>query len=124
MMDYLEDVSKSTKEISKKKSSAEKSSVEKAVKTVEKNTEAKNDYLSILKNGCKEGERNATTTKLAGSLFKSNLKEGTILEILRMWNQRNTPPMGDSELKKTFNSVKEHGIEISRQKNRNRCLHR
>ena len=107
MMDYLEDVSKSNKKISEKKSSVEKpvKTIE-TVKTAEKNTEAKNDYLSILQNGSKEGERNATATKLAGSLFKSNLKEGTILEFLRMWNQRNTPPLSDVELKGIFNSVK------------------
>ena len=105
MMDYLEDVSKMNKKVSKKKPSVEKPV--KTVEAVENKTEVKNDYLSILQNGSREGERNATATKLIGSLFKKGIEEGIILETIRMWNQqRNHPPLGDSELKGIFNSVK------------------
>lgn len=64
-------------------------------------------YTGILKNGAVEGMRNHTTTKLAGHLFAKGISESEVWELLRTWNtSKNTPPLNESELRKTFESVK------------------
>ena len=102
MIDYLTGVAKgSTTAKPKKKNTSKKDSKEITLKTDEKD-----EYTDILKNGCSEGNRNDTATRLIGHLLKSKLPEGELWELLKMWNRKNTPPMDESELRKTFNSVK------------------
>ena len=102
MIDYLTSVAKgSTTAKTKKKNTSKKDSKEITLKT-----EEKDEYADILKNGCNEGNRNDTSTRLIGHLLKSKLPEGELWEMLKMWNRKNTPPLDESELRKTFNSVK------------------
>lgn len=100
MTDYLKNVAEdNAPSTSKNKPSAKKEPAKK--------TEVKGDeYLGILKNGCSEGNRNHSATKLIGHLLKTSISETELWELLKMWNQKNTPPLDESELKKTFSSVK------------------
>jgi len=101
MIAYLDDVAKSNKPTAKKKENLTKT---KAERTQHK-SETKGEYHDILKNGCREGERNSTATKLIGHLLKTKMPPGEVWEIIRLWNQKNTPPIDGSELSRTFNSV-------------------
>jgi hypothetical protein len=53
---------------------------------------------------CHEGGRNMALTRLAGSLLPSNPLTRT-LQICRMWNIQNAPPLADDELTRTVESV-------------------
>lgn len=99
MMDYLESVAKGNAS-AKKKSSDKKDSKEVTLKN-----EDKDQYVDILKNGCTEGERNDTATRLIGHLLKTKMDQKELWELVKLWNQKNSPPMDESELKKTFKSV-------------------
>jgi len=87
--------------------------------TDSKKKEPQTEYAQILKNGCREGERNQTATQVIGHLFKMGMDQTEAWEIITMWNQKNKPPLDLHELRKTFESVKamelsndNHGIEI------------
>ncbi|MGV8123122.1 MAG: DnaB-like helicase C-terminal domain-containing protein [Candidatus Xenobiia bacterium LiM19] len=54
-------------------------------------------YLSILK-GVGQGQRDESAYRLACNFRKQGLTEDIVTGILRAWNQRNTPPMGEREL--------------------------
>ena len=69
-------------------------------------TMAEDEYTDLLKNGCQEGMRNQSATKLAGHLLAKGLSESVVWEILSQWNNKNTPPIDYSELKRTFDSIK------------------
>jgi len=100
MIDYLQ-CEKTKKKTSKSNSKTKESA------QLEKNTNGNNDYAEILRNGLVEGERNHKATKLIGHLLKTNMKQSEIWEMLRIWNdKKNKPPMEESELKRTFQSVK------------------
>jgi replicative DNA helicase len=101
MIAYLEDVAKNNKLSTKKKENRTKTKAE----GTQHKSEIKNEYLDILKNGCGEGERNSTATKLIGHLLKTKMPPGEVWEIIKLWNQKNTPPIDGSELSRTFNSV-------------------
>ncbi|MCK9227220.1 MAG: bifunctional DNA primase/polymerase [Syntrophorhabdaceae bacterium] len=67
----------------------------------------KDEYLDLMQNGCKQGERNHSATRLIGHLLKSGMKETEIWEVLQMWNSDKVkPPLDVNELKKTFESLK------------------
>jgi uncharacterized protein DUF3987/bifunctional DNA primase/polymerase-like protein/primase-like protein len=53
---------------------------------------------------CAEGGRNMALTRLSGSLLPNNPLE-TVIEICRLWNQRNSIPLPDEELCRTVESV-------------------
>jgi hypothetical protein len=64
-------------------------------------------YADILSNGAVEGMRNHTATKLAGHLFAKGIFGNEVWSMLKMWNtSKNRPPLDESELRRTFNSVK------------------
>lgn len=66
------------------------------------------EFAKIIRDGVESGERNQSATSLIGHLFKSGLKESVIWEIFRLWNaERNKPPMGEDELKRTFISIRD-----------------
>jgi len=67
---------------------------------------AEDEWTELLKNGCTEGIRNQSATKLAGHLLSKGLAESEVWEILSNWNNRNNPPIEYSELRRTFDSVK------------------
>jgi len=102
MLDYLETIAKDNTPAKPKKKSPDKKDPTGATAK----TDGQNEYASILKNGCKEGERNDTVTRLIGHYFKMKIPEGELWELIDMWNQKNIPPLDESELRKTFNSVK------------------
>jgi len=102
MLDYLETIAKDNTPVKTKKKSSDK----KDPKGVAIKTNTKDEYADILKNGCMEGERNDTATRLIGHYFKMKIPEGELWELIKIWNQKNTPPIDKSELWKIFNSVK------------------
>lgn len=64
--------------------------------------------------GLSEGGRNAAATSLAGYLFRRYLEPSLILEIMNMWNERNSPPLAQNELNTVINSIA--GKELQRRK--------
>jgi len=100
MVDYLKDLA------APKEKSAQKDSMVKDNKGPEETIAAKT-YIEIIQKGCLLGERDDTATKLIGHWFECGMEEKEIWELARVWNEkRNTPPLSESELKKTFESVK------------------
>lgn len=66
------------------------------------------DFAKIIRDGVESGERNHNATRLVGHLFGSGLKEKVVWEIFRIWNTaKNTPPLGEDELKRTFVSIRD-----------------
>ncbi len=70
-------------------------------------TKAGKTYIDIIQEGCSKGERDDTATRLIGHWFECGMDEKEIWEMARVWNEtRNKPSLPESELKKTFKSVK------------------
>lgn len=67
--------------------------------------ELQTEYAQILKNGCSEGERNQTATRLIGHLLKKGIDDSEAWQLITTWNLKNKPPIDLNELKKTFESV-------------------
>jgi len=66
-----------------------------------------NDYLNLLKDGCIEGERNNSATKLIGHFFATGIKAAEVWEMIQIWNRDKVkPPLGSDELKKIYDSIK------------------
>jgi hypothetical protein len=55
--------------------------------------------------GVGQGGRNQAAASLAGRFLNKDLSEGEIVEILLMWNQRNSPPLPESEVERTVMSM-------------------
>ncbi|MEI6127560.1 MAG: bifunctional DNA primase/polymerase [Pseudomonadota bacterium] len=66
---------------------------------------AKTDFATVVTNGCDEGERNDTATRLIGRYLGKGLTPDEVWTIIQDWNQKNNPPMSESELRKTFESI-------------------
>lgn len=67
----------------------------------------KTDWGDLLK-GLDQGERNNSAAKVVGKLLKSFPPEEwntNVWELVVMWNQKNTPPLEERELRATFNSI-------------------
>lgn len=67
----------------------------------------KTDWSELLK-GLNEGSRNDSAAKVIGKLIKSfSPDEWTtnVWELVTMWNEKNNPPLPESELRATFNSI-------------------
>ena len=58
-----------------------------------------------LLSGVPEGQRNDSAAILAGRYLQKGLSREEVLDLLRSWNSRNRPPMGDSELIEVVNSI-------------------
>jgi len=58
---------------------------------------SRSDLVGMLQ-GKNEGERNNAAIRLAGLLLAKNVDRSGTLEILRLWNERNTPSLGEEEL--------------------------
>jgi len=105
MIGYLKEVAKGATPAKSKKEKAAKNDKDESVKSTSPKIES--EYLDLLKNGCSEGSRNHNATKLIGHLLKKMPDAETeVWELVTMWNQRNSPPLNESELRKTFESVK------------------
>jgi replicative DNA helicase len=104
MIEYLKNGGNSTNVTEKTKIKADSTDQRHTSKS--KPGEPTSPYAEILKNGCLEGSRNQTATKLTGHLFKIGLAENEIWELVKIWNQKNNPPLGTDELRRTFDSIR------------------
>ena len=77
------------------------------------------------KDGVSEGSRNDTATSLAGRILSSTAPE--LWEVLgweqfQIWNQKNTPPLAENELRNIWNSIKNrHSDTTQKESVLNRC---
>jgi len=55
--------------------------------------------------GVKEGERNVSLTRIAGSLYADGLTPEEVYEVLRVINERNEPPLPEKEVRSIVNSI-------------------
>jgi hypothetical protein len=55
--------------------------------------------------GVSDGGRNSACASLAGRFFNKDLSVPEITEILLMWNERNKPPLPESEIIRTVSSM-------------------
>ena len=70
--------------------------------------------LRELYKGVDQGNRNETLARLAGSWVNDGLTYNECLEMAFAWNQRNTPPLPEKEVKRTIRSIIEkHSRELS-----------
>jgi len=102
MVDYLKGIMEKPKPEPKQKSDLNASQNPPGTRKMV----AGDEWVELLKNGCTEGLRNQSATKLAGHLLAKGLSELEAWEILSQWNTKNTPPIDYSELRRTFDSVK------------------
>lgn len=67
----------------------------------------KDECLELLQNGCNQGARNHSATRLIGCLLKTGIQEPQVWEIIQLWNRdRVKPQLDQNELRRTFDSVK------------------
>lgn len=62
-------------------------------------------FQAALDKGVKEGERNKTGTRLVGRWLGLGMTAGECWFMLQRWNEKNTPPMPESELRTTLESI-------------------
>lgn len=78
--------------------------------------EEKKPPLNTLYAGVSNGNRNQTLARLAGSWIRDELPLVECIELAKVWNSRNQPPMGDREVETTVKSIYEkhfsHDIEV------------
>jgi len=100
MKDFLKKASKKDEPV-KKKTSNKNDAVAIPAAPV------KNDCIEIFKNGCSQGKRNDSATRLVGHLFGKGLDAEMAWELVQDWNySKNSPPLDPSELRDSFNSIK------------------
>ncbi|WP_164214454.1 bifunctional DNA primase/polymerase [Virgibacillus sp. YIM 98842] len=61
-------------------------------------------WINIMQ-GVGEGQRNAAATSLAGHLFRRYVDPGLVVEIMKLWNNSNIPPLEIAELETVINSI-------------------
>ncbi len=67
-----------------------------------------NQYADILKKGAQQGNRNHSATKLIGHLLGKGNDPEMVWEMITQWNaSKNKPPIDHSELKRTFESIRD-----------------
>lgn len=97
MIQYLKENATGKKKKAVKKAASPKINNKKPVET--------NEIADIIKNGCEQGCRNYTATKLIGSLIKTNKDRVIAWELTKLWNSINKPPLVESELRGIFDSI-------------------
>ena len=97
MIQYLKDNATGKKKKAVKKAASPKNNSKKPTETSE--------IADIIKNGCKKGNRNHTATKIIGSLIKTNKDRAVAWQLTKLWNSKNQPPLAESELRNTFDSI-------------------
>jgi replicative DNA helicase len=106
MIDYLKNASTGNKPASTKKETKELPKKAETIQPERKETET-NGYADLLKNGCSQGGRNKSAISLVGHLFKTDMKDTEIWEMIQIWNRNQVkPPLGHDELKTIFESVR------------------
>ncbi len=61
--------------------------------------------IAQLLEGVAEGGRNVAATKIVGHFLSRREDESVIWQVLVGWNQKNTPPLPEAELRRTFESI-------------------
>jgi bifunctional DNA primase/polymerase-like protein/primase-like protein len=73
---------------------------------------AAQDWLSLVRNGVTEGNRNNAATRLAGHLMRRYVDPQVTLELLQAWNcTRCSPPLPASEITTIVNSIAKLELE-------------
>jgi len=102
MIDYLKEVATINSEPVKEKALKPSESSNLASKPPSGNT-----YADIMKSGAKQGNRNYCATKLIGHLLGKGNDPEIVWEMVKQWNiTKNTPPVDETELQITFESIK------------------
>ena len=70
-----------------------------------------NKFVDILRNGTSAGDRNQTAASLVGHLMKTVKDPNEVWEIVNNWNMKNSPPLDQRELRKTFDSIKSMDVK-------------
>jgi hypothetical protein len=82
------------------------SSVESSIDTpVISGSSVQTDFIDLLKKSVNEGGRNDATTRLAGHFKSKGIKKEEALEIIQLWNLKNSPPLHIDEIQKTVESI-------------------
>lgn len=81
--------------------------LEVATKNAPETAEQTKNESGLVLWGVNEGGRNAALTKVAGSVIAKGMNFDEALQFCRTWNQRNSPPLADSELERTVRSIYE-----------------
>lgn len=74
------------------------------------------DWTDVAK-GATEGQRNETAAKYIGklmSIFDPDTWENTVWKTALIWNANNNPPLGERELRVTYESIKKKAIQNER----------
>jgi len=74
-----------------------------------------NNWLSEAMKGVSSGQRNATATKIAG-YWINKLSPGDVLTIMAGWNQRNSPPLSEQDLRTVVKSVSRYDQGVDQKK--------
>lgn len=61
--------------------------------------------IKELLTGASQGQRNDSLARIAGALFAKGLGYAEVLDLCLAWNQRNTPPLPELEVKNTVDSI-------------------
>ena len=104
MIDYLESVAEEAEKKSKEKPPKVRKPKKKTIEESEK-TSVKKEFQNILRDGCSEGERNYNATRLIGHWLGSGMDPDEAREMALMWNQKNQPPLDESEVRSTFEYI-------------------
>jgi len=70
-----------------------------------------NKFVDILRNGTSAGDRNQTAASFIGHYIKLLKDPDEVWEITKLWNQKNSPPLDQQELRKTFDSVRSMDVK-------------
>ena len=70
-----------------------------------------NSKYNYLLAGVSEGRRNDCAARLVGVLIKRGVSGESLIELMRLWNANNRPPLSDKELLKTVISIKKRDIQ-------------
>ncbi len=101
MIDYLKEVNSSSAKPVKETTPKPSDNPNTASKAT-----TDNQYADILKNGAQQGQRNHTATRLIGHLLGKGNDLEMVWEMVRQWNiAKNIPPVDETELFKTFESI-------------------
>lgn len=76
----------------------------------------KTPIRTLLEDGAVMGQRNDGVARIAGALFAKGLNYDESLSLCLAWNQRNSPPLPEKEVKATIESIfkrhlRNHGVE-------------
>lgn len=85
--------------------------VEQLLDSAEKQEIKENDWFQEIISGVTEGQRINSLTELIGYLFGKGIDKNIVLELAKLWNQQNNPPLKVSELNKTVNSIYERHLQ-------------